>query len=79
MIDTPRTDAVGRMAVGPLREAAILDHARNLERELIRLRWREGILVDALAEIKASIEGTSGQKVEHIVAGCILELRTPPQ
>lgn len=31
---TPRTDAVSRMAVGPYRETAILEFARTLEREL---------------------------------------------
>jgi hypothetical protein len=32
---TPRTEAVVRMAVGPMREYAIIEHAQSLERELI--------------------------------------------
>jgi hypothetical protein len=35
---TPRTEAVVRMAVGPMREYAIIEHAQNLELENEKLR-----------------------------------------
>lgn len=38
---------------------------------------RESILVDAMAEIKATLEGTSAQPIEKIVSGCIAELEAP--
>lgn len=39
---TPRTEAVVRAAVGPMREYAIIEHAQTLERELITIAedWR---------------------------------------
>lgn len=62
------------MAVGPMREYAIIEHAQNLERELIALERRESILVDAMSEIKATSDGQSDQPIVDIVAGCIMEL-----
>jgi hypothetical protein len=52
---TPRTEAVIRMAVGPMREYAIIEHTRNLERENI-------VLYEALEEIKhrGPIMGSTG-------------------
>lgn len=35
---TPRTESVVRMAVGPMREYAIIEHAQNLECENISMR-----------------------------------------
>ena len=37
-MNTPRTNSVVRMAVGPMREAAIIKHAVNLELENIAMR-----------------------------------------
>ena len=62
------------MAVGPMREYAIIEHAQNLERELLALERRESILVDAMSEIKAASDGQSDQLIAVIVAGCIVEL-----
>lgn len=62
------------MAVGPMREYAIIEHAQNLERELIALERRESILVDAMSEIKATSDGQSDQPIADIVAGCLVEL-----
>lgn len=54
MNKTPRTEAVIKMAVGPMREYAIIEHAQTLERELLKAReerdevraelemWRDG-------------------------------------
>lgn len=36
MNNTPRTEAVVKMAVGPMREYAIIKHAQTLERELLK-------------------------------------------
>jgi hypothetical protein len=38
IMKTPKTEAVVRMAVGQMREYAIIEHAQNLERENARLR-----------------------------------------
>ena len=54
------------------RQAAKID---KMQADLTELRRRESILADAMAEIKASLEGTSGQPLMKIVEGCIHELR----
>jgi len=58
------------------------DRIKKLEQQLADqadkiqgLVAREEILVDAMAEIKASIEGHSDQPIEDIVHGCIDELQ----
>lgn len=45
------------------------------DRELVYLKKREDIMIDALSEIKASYEGESGQDIGDIIEGCIEELR----
>jgi hypothetical protein len=71
---TPRTESVVRMAVGPMREYAIIEHAQNLERELIESVRCQDILASAMAEIKATHEGHSNQPITDIIAGCIAEI-----
>lgn len=64
------------MAVGPMREYVIIEHARNLERELIESTRCQDILASAMAEIKASHEGKSDQPIADIIAGCIAEIHS---
>ena len=42
--------------------------------ELRKLRKREQVLVEAMAEVKAVDEGESDQLIKDIVQGCITEL-----
>lgn len=64
------------MAVGPMREYAIIEHAQNLERELIESTRCQDILASAMAEIKATHDGTSDQPIAEIIAGCIAEIHS---
>lgn len=52
----------------------LIDLLHQHDAEIVSLKLREDILVSALAEIKATIEGTSEQPISHIIEGCIAEL-----
>ncbi len=64
------------MAVGPMREYAIIEHAQTLERELIESVRCQDILASAMAEIKATREGNSDQPIANIISGCISEIHS---
>ena len=54
---------------------AIMKEIRTLKSVVQNLSERESILIEAMCEIKATIEGKSQQPVASVVNGCIYELR----
>ena len=63
-------DLIARTAT----RADLVDLLRQHDTEIVSLKQREDILVSAMAEIKATLEGTSTQPIQTIVDGCIAEL-----
>lgn len=51
MNKTPRTETVVKMAVGPMREYAIIEHAQTLERELLKAREERDEAREALRDM----------------------------
>lgn len=78
MNDTPKTDAKAELILAELGHsfAAMREFSRDLERKLIESTRCQDILASAMAEIKASHEGTSDQPIAEIIEGCIAEIRS---
>lgn len=71
MNKTPRTETVVKMAAGPMREYAIIEHAQTLERELLKAREERDEAVAGLKFVANWSGGTDWP--HHIIAGDILD------
>jgi hypothetical protein len=64
MNNTPRTEAVVKMAVGPMREYAIIKHAQTLERELLKAQAERDEAREDLEEEKRFHHRTHAELIQ---------------